>query len=150
MGRLLAELTAQPFADLINGASKYVVTSTPLSEPVWGNSTAVSGPLAEVVRSLQKGSDAVLGVHGGIGVSQSLLAADRVDGSAQWQPSDARYSGTEDPRRQAEVIYLRVGARRVGLTCSSGRRGRTATTYDHPETCAGTFRRPSTPSMLTP
>ena len=110
----------------------------------------MSWPLAEVVRSLQKGSDADLGVHGSIGLSQSLLAVDLVDESARWQPPDARYSGTEDPRRQAEVIYLRVGARRVVLTRSSGRRGRTATTYDHPETCAGTFRRLSTPSMLAP
>ena len=53
-----------------------------LPEPAWSNSTAVSWPLAEVVRSLQKGSDADLGVHGSIGLSQSLLAADLVDESA--------------------------------------------------------------------
>ena len=55
----------QPFADFINGVTKYVVTSTSLTTQ-WGNAEAVQGPLADVV-------------HGSIQLAQSLLAEGLVD-----------------------------------------------------------------------
>jgi dihydrofolate reductase len=68
----------QPFADFINAAPKYVVTSTPLARG-WNNAHAVSGPLAEVVANVKASTDADVGVHASITLAQSLLAAGLVD-----------------------------------------------------------------------
>ncbi|MEW1952275.1 dihydrofolate reductase family protein [Terrabacter sp. NPDC080008] len=68
----------QPFADFINGVKKYVVTSTPLTTE-WGDSEAVSGPLADVVSRLKALPGGDIGVHGSIQLAQSLLAEGLVD-----------------------------------------------------------------------
>ena len=68
----------QPFAEFINGVKKYVVTSTPLTEP-WQNAEAVSGPIEELVRDLKERPGGDIGVHGSIQLAQSLLAARLVD-----------------------------------------------------------------------
>jgi dihydrofolate reductase len=68
----------QPFADFINAAPKYVVTSTPLAGD-WTNSHPVSGPLAGVVADVKARTDADVGVHASITLAQSLLAEDLVD-----------------------------------------------------------------------
>ncbi|GAA2158830.1 RibD domain-containing protein [Humibacillus xanthopallidus] len=68
----------QPFADFINGARKYVVTSTPLTTQ-WGDAEAVSGPLPDIVRDLKALPGKDIGVHGSITLAQSLLAEGLVD-----------------------------------------------------------------------
>ncbi len=68
----------QPFADFINGAPKYVVTSTPLAGD-WVNAQAVSGPLPEVVADVKSRTDGDVGVHASITLAQSLLAEGLVD-----------------------------------------------------------------------
>jgi dihydrofolate reductase len=68
----------QPFADFINAAPKYVVTSTPLAGD-WTNAQAVSGPLAEVVADVKARTDGDVGVHASITLAQSLLAEGLVD-----------------------------------------------------------------------
>jgi dihydrofolate reductase len=68
----------QPFADFINAAPKYVVTSTPLSGE-WANSQPVSGALADVVADVKARADADIGVHASITLAKSLLAAGLVD-----------------------------------------------------------------------
>ena len=68
----------QPFADFINGVKKYVVTSTPLTAE-WGDSEAVGGQLADIVRDLKALPGKDIGVHGSIELAQSLLAEGLVD-----------------------------------------------------------------------
>jgi dihydrofolate reductase len=68
----------QPFADFINAAPKYVVTSTPLAGD-WVNAQAVSGPLPEVVADVKSRTDGDVGVHASITLAQSLLAEGLVD-----------------------------------------------------------------------
>ena len=68
----------QPFADFINGVTKYVATSTPLDGD-WANATALDGGLVDFVRDLKQQSGGDIGVHASISVAQSLLAADVVD-----------------------------------------------------------------------
>jgi dihydrofolate reductase len=68
----------QPFADFINAAPKYVVTSTPLAGD-WVNAQAVSGPLSEVVADVKSRTDGDVGVHASITLAQSLLAEGLVD-----------------------------------------------------------------------
>src|SRR5215467_14859615 len=68
----------QPFADFINAIPKFVVTSTPL-EGTWGNSQAVSGPLAEVVADVKAGTAGDVGVHASITLAKALLAEGLVD-----------------------------------------------------------------------
>lgn len=68
----------QPFANFINGTEKHVVTSTPLTGS-WQNSTAVHTDAADHVRSLAAQDGGDIGIHGSIGLAQSLLAAGLVD-----------------------------------------------------------------------
>ena len=68
----------QPFADFINGVTKYVVTSTPLATR-WGDSQAVNAPLPDIVRDLKALPGKDIGVHGSIELVQSLLAEGLVD-----------------------------------------------------------------------
>jgi dihydrofolate reductase len=68
----------QPFANFINGVTKYVATSTPL-DPQWANTTVVDGDLTEFVRDLKERPGGDIGVHASIAVAQSLLAANVVD-----------------------------------------------------------------------
>lgn len=68
----------QPFADFINGVKKYVVTSTPLTR-AWGDSEAVTGPIAQFLDALKARPGGDIGVHGSIELARSLLAAGLVD-----------------------------------------------------------------------
>jgi dihydrofolate reductase len=68
----------QPFADFINGVTKYVATSTPLDRD-WANATAVDGGLVDFVRDLKQQPGGDVGVHASISVAQALLAAGVVD-----------------------------------------------------------------------
>jgi dihydrofolate reductase len=64
--------------EYLNQVQKYVVSST-LTDPEWNNTTMVSGPVVDAVRSLkgQPGRDIV--VTGSITLVQELIAADVVD-----------------------------------------------------------------------
>jgi dihydrofolate reductase len=68
----------EPFASFINRVEKFVVTSTPLGKP-WANSTVIKGPLPEFVRLLKEKAGGDIGVHGSIGLTQSLLEAGLID-----------------------------------------------------------------------
>jgi dihydrofolate reductase len=68
----------QPFADFINGAPKYVVTSTPLTGD-WAHAEAVEGPLPELVSRLKARHTGDIGLHASITLAKSLLAAGLVD-----------------------------------------------------------------------
>ena len=68
----------QPFADFINNVKKYVVTSTPLSNP-WRNAEAVHAPIRDVVRDLTSRPGGDIGIHGSIRLAQSMLDAGLVD-----------------------------------------------------------------------
>ena len=68
----------QPFADFINAAHKYVLTSTPL-ELTWTPAETVSGPLETVVADLKTRVDGDIGVHGSITLAKSLLRAGLID-----------------------------------------------------------------------
>src|SRR5690349_16424753 len=70
--------TEQPFADFINTVKKYVVTSSPLTT-AWGDVEVVSGPLADIVRTLKGLPGRDIGVHGSIQLARSLLAEGLVD-----------------------------------------------------------------------
>lgn len=68
----------QPFADFINGVTKYVATSTPLAPP-WTNVSVIDGELDDVVRKLKDQPGGDIGVHASISVVRALLAAGLVD-----------------------------------------------------------------------
>jgi dihydrofolate reductase len=68
----------EPFASFVNGAPKYVATSTPL-EPPWDHSEVVEGDLVAFVRALKDRPGGDIGVHASISVAQALLAGGVVD-----------------------------------------------------------------------
>lgn len=68
----------EPFARFINPVKKYVVTSTPLSQP-WHDAEATDVPIEELVRDLKARPGGDIGIHGSIQLAQSMLAAGLVD-----------------------------------------------------------------------
>jgi dihydrofolate reductase len=70
--------TIQPFADFINGVTKYVATSAALDR-AWANATAVDGGLVDFVHELKARPGGDIGVHASITLAQTLLAAGVVD-----------------------------------------------------------------------
>jgi dihydrofolate reductase len=68
----------EPFASFINGVTKHVVTSSPLS-PAWTGATAVEGDPVAFVRALKETDGGDVGVHASIELAQALLAAGVVD-----------------------------------------------------------------------
>jgi dihydrofolate reductase len=68
----------QPFADFINGTTKHVVTSTPLTQP-WANCVVVASPVEEHVAALKARDGADIGVHGSTTLARALLRAGLVD-----------------------------------------------------------------------
>jgi dihydrofolate reductase len=68
----------EPFASFINGAPKYVATSTPL-DGGWAGATAIDGDPVAFVRDLARRDGGDIGVHASISVARALLAAGAVD-----------------------------------------------------------------------
>ena len=68
----------EPFASFINGVEKFVVTST-TPEETWTNTRVVDGGLVEFVTELRKQSGRDIGLHGSIGLTQSLLEQGLID-----------------------------------------------------------------------
>ena len=62
----------------LNRVQKYVASST-LVEPRWENTTVLSGPLLDEVRTLKATGEGEIGVTGSISVVHTLLEADLVD-----------------------------------------------------------------------
>lgn len=60
---------SSPFADFINGVTKYVMTSRPL-EGEWSGSSAVGGSLERVIANLKAQPGGDVGVHGSIQLVQ--------------------------------------------------------------------------------
>jgi dihydrofolate reductase len=68
----------EPFASFINGVEKFVVTST-TPEKTWANTRVVDGGLVEFVTELRTQSGRDIGLHGSIGLTQSLLELGLID-----------------------------------------------------------------------
>ncbi len=68
----------QPFADFINGTTKHLFTSRPLTVP-WAGTVLADEPLRPYLARLRATDGADIGVHGSIRLAQDLLAADLVD-----------------------------------------------------------------------
>jgi dihydrofolate reductase len=66
------------FADKFNSMPKYVVSST-LENPVWNNSTVLSGDIAQEVSKLKSDVDGDIVVHGSAQLVHALLENDLVD-----------------------------------------------------------------------
>jgi dihydrofolate reductase len=68
----------EPFASFINSVEKYVVTST-VPEIGWTNTTTIDGDLLDALADLKRGSGGDIGIHGSIGLTQSLLVSGLVN-----------------------------------------------------------------------
>ena len=68
----------EPFATFINSTQKYVATSSPLRAQ-WAKSTAMEGPVTELVRDLKGRAGGDIGLHGSIELTRSLFEAGLVD-----------------------------------------------------------------------
>ena len=66
------------FTAHLNQVQKYVLSST-LSDPAWDNTTILSGPLEEEVRTLKTTPGGEIGITGSISVVHALMRADLVD-----------------------------------------------------------------------
>jgi len=66
------------FTAHLNQVQKYVLSST-LSDPAWDNTTVLSGPLEEEVRTLKATPGGEIGITGSISVVHALMRADLVD-----------------------------------------------------------------------
>src|ERR1700716_3568966 len=66
------------FADKINNAPKYVVSTT-LTDPEWQNTTVISGDVAEEITKLKEQTDGMILVAGSGTLVGALLKADLVD-----------------------------------------------------------------------
>ena len=67
-----------PFADRLNTAKKYVVSTKPRKLD-WNNSTLVTGDIPEEIRKLKSQNGAELQVHGSSNLIQTLLKHDLID-----------------------------------------------------------------------
>ena len=68
----------EPFATFINNVPKYVVSKS-LQTLGWRQSQLLSGDLRDEVTALKKQPGKTIGVHGSIGLVQSLLVAGLLD-----------------------------------------------------------------------
>lgn len=66
------------FADRFNALPKYVVSST-LTNPLWTNTTVLSGDPIDAVRKLKAEISGDIVVHGSVSLVQTLVANDLVD-----------------------------------------------------------------------
>lgn len=72
-----------PVAKMMNGARKYVATST-LSEFSWNNTQGISGDVAAEVAKLKAQNGPLIQVHGSSELIQTLLANDLIDEYRLW------------------------------------------------------------------
>lgn len=72
------EMRSHPIGVALNGAQKYVVSST-LERPAWGPVTLFSGDPISAIRELKRSSSGEIQVHGSATLIRSLFAAGLVD-----------------------------------------------------------------------
>jgi dihydrofolate reductase len=94
----------EPFASFINSTPKHVFTSS-APDQEWANTTLVTTPAAEYVRSLQQQPGGDIGIHASIELARSLLR-DRLVDELQLVVSPALagygrrlFEGTDDLQR---------------------------------------------------
>jgi dihydrofolate reductase len=68
----------EPFATFINNIPKFVVSST-LQEVSWNRSTLIDHDFLDEIKRLKMQPGSRIGVHGSIGLTQSLLLAGLLD-----------------------------------------------------------------------
>jgi dihydrofolate reductase len=68
----------EPFASFINCTQKFVVSST-LANLEWRNSTLLGGDLGDALATLKTRPGKTIGIHGSIGLVQSLLRMGLLD-----------------------------------------------------------------------
>lgn len=71
--------STDPGAEALNKATKYVVTSRPLSTAWKDTSVVLQGDVVEAIRELKRGSGPEIQVHGSASLIQTLLENDLVD-----------------------------------------------------------------------
>jgi dihydrofolate reductase len=86
--------TDDPFADLINAASKVVFSNT-LQATDWVNTTIASGDLGQEVDKLRRGGDGYIYAGGGISFWRSLARLDLID---EYRVTMVPYLAGEGPR----------------------------------------------------
>ena len=67
------------FADKFNTMPKFVVSSTPLDDPEWNNTTVLKGDPVEAAAKLKKEIEGILQVPGSLLLVQALIEHDLVD-----------------------------------------------------------------------
>ncbi len=77
------EVRGDPAADMMNAATKYVVTSSP-DTLNWAHSHAVTGDIADKIAALKNEDGPILQVHGSSQLVQALVAEDLVDEYRLW------------------------------------------------------------------
>ena len=76
-------VTDDPFADILNSATKYVASRT-LDTLEWQNSSLLDGDVAEQVARLKERDGPVIQVHGSSNLIQTLLERELVDEYRLW------------------------------------------------------------------
>jgi dihydrofolate reductase len=74
----VADMRAHPIGVALNGAPKYVASTT-LTQPRWENTTVLSGDLVAAVSELKASPGGELQVHGSGALIRALLEKDLVD-----------------------------------------------------------------------
>lgn len=77
------DAAGDPVADMMNAASKYVVTSRP-DNLGWKHSHAISGDIARKISDLKLEDGPILQIHGSWELIQFLLAHDLIDEFRLW------------------------------------------------------------------
>ncbi len=77
------DVEGDPAADMMNAATKHVVTSSP-DTLNWANSHAITGNITDKVAGLKNQDGPLLQVHGSGELIQTLMAADLVDEYRLW------------------------------------------------------------------
>ncbi len=78
-GGAFEPMKSDPFGDVMNGISKYVVSTTLKSTSTWRNSTLISGNVAEAVRELKQQPGKNILIDGSSVLIHTLIQENLVD-----------------------------------------------------------------------
>ncbi len=78
-GGAFEPMKSDPFGDVMNGISKYVVSTTLKSTSAWRNSTLISGNVAEAVRELKQQPGKNILIDGSSVLIHTLIQENLVD-----------------------------------------------------------------------
>ncbi len=78
-GSAFEPMTGDPFGDVMNGITKYVVSTTLKSATAWRNSTLISGNVAEAVRELKQRPGKNILIDGSSVLIHTLVQENLVD-----------------------------------------------------------------------